>query len=418
MSEVINSVSDPQATSPAVVVTTKRKRRRKPTKQKKPYPGFPLTANTHIKRWVKKIKGHIYYFGPLSDPEAALKKYLEQKDDLYAGRRPVNPDTVFTVEKLVNKFLAFKRGRVDSKELSARSFEEYYATCQRILKAFGWNRAVTDVRTEDFESYRLACAKKWGPHRLSGEVQRVRSLFKFAFDAGHIEKTIRFGPAFVKPSKQRMRQHRAESEKKFFKREEIHRMLDAAGLQLRTMILLGVNCGFGNRDCGMLPLSALDLERGWLEFPRPKTAIDRRIPLWPETVAALREVLAKRPAPKEPEAETKVFVTKYGGSWAKKAELRTTKNGTPTGNRDNPVSKETRKLLDRLNLNGHRNFYCLRHVFETVAGESRDQVAVDAIMGHVDPSMGAVYREQISDERLQAVTEYVRQWLFGVKKAA
>ncbi|MEZ6145059.1 MAG: hypothetical protein R3B91_06425 [Planctomycetaceae bacterium] len=48
------------------------------------------------------------------------------------------------------------------------------------------------------------------------------------------------------------------------------------------------------------------------------------------------------------------------------------------------------------------NFYALRHTFETIGGESRDRVAVDAIMGHVDPSMGALYREQISDDRLQA----------------
>ena len=43
---------------------------------------------------------------------------------------------------------------------------------------------------------------------------------------------------------------------------------------------------------------------------------------------------------------------------------------------------------------------------ETIGGESsRDQVAVDAIMGHVDPSMAAVYRGGISDERFRAVTD-------------
>jgi hypothetical protein len=47
-------------------------------------------------------------------------------------------------------------------------------------------------------------------------------------------------------------------------------------------------------------------------------------------------------------------------------------------------------------------------VFEAEGGEARDQVAVDAIKGHVDPSMRAQHRERISDERLQAVTEHVR----------
>lgn len=36
-------------------------------------------------------------------------------------------------------------------------------------------------------------------------------------------------------------------------------------------------------------------------------------------------------------------------------------------------------------------------------------------MGHAvsDRDMSAVYRERISDERLVAVTDYVREWLFG-----
>jgi hypothetical protein len=47
-----------------------------------------------------------------------------------------------------------------------------------------------------------------------------------------------------------------------------------------------------------LPLSAVDLDAGVIDFPRPKTGIPRRCPLWPETAAAIRELLAKRPAPR------------------------------------------------------------------------------------------------------------------------
>ena len=76
-----------------------------------------------------------------------------------------------------------------------------------------------------------------------------------------------------------------------------------------------------------------------------------------------------------------------------------------------------RYLLDKLDM--HRpglNFYALRHTFETIAGESRDQVAVNHIMGHADQSMAGVYRERISDERLVAVTDCVRDWLFSEKE--
>ena len=55
----------------------------------------------------------------------------------------------------------------------------------------------------------------------------------------------------------------------------------------------------------------------------------------------------------------------------------------------------------------------LRHTFETIGGESRDQVAVDHIMGHARDDMASRYRERISDERLKAVTETIHRWLFG-----
>ncbi len=57
----------------------------------KPYPDFPLTAHP-CGQWCKKIRGHLYYFGPWSDPDGALKTYFERKDDLHAGRTP-RPDS-------------------------------------------------------------------------------------------------------------------------------------------------------------------------------------------------------------------------------------------------------------------------------------------------------------------------------------
>ena len=76
-----------------------------------------------------------------------------------------------------------------------------------------------------------------------------------------------------------------------FEADEIRRILDVAGPIRRAMVLLGANCGFGNTDVATLPQAAVDLDSGWIDFPRPKTEINRRVPLWPETVTAL---LARR----------------------------------------------------------------------------------------------------------------------------
>ena len=65
-----------------------------------------------------------------------------------------------------------------------------------------------------------------------------------------------------------------------------------------------------------------------------------------------------------------------------------------------------------------RGFYTFRRVFETVAGDSRDQVAVDYIMGHSRGDMASVYRQSIADDRLQAVVDHVHKWLFLPKQVA
>jgi len=252
---------------------------------------------------------------------------------------------------------------------------------------------------------RASIAKTSNPNTLGNEVQRIRTLFKYGYDAGLIDKPIRFGPTFKRPAKRILRALRQKKGPKMFEVGELRQLIEAADQPLKAMILLGVNCGFGNSDVGTLPKSALDLKRGWVNYPRPKTAIERRCPLWPETIETIQEAIATRPEPKLPDHDNLVFITKYGQPWSKATS-------------DNPVTKETRKLLDRLDLHRPgRGFYSLRHTFATVAGETCDQVAVNFIMCHADDSMAGVYRERISDERLHSVSDYVRRWLF-VKKSA
>jgi integrase len=373
----------------------------KPGKPSKPYPEFPLTAHP-AGQWCKKIRGKLHYFGKWDDPDGALRKYLAEKDALHAGRTPRPDPGAVTVKDAVNGFLNLKKQLVDVGELRPRTWEGYKEACDLLVSVFGKLRLLDDLSADDFSSLRDRLARKYGVYRLANSIQVVRSVFKYAFEAGLINTPVRFGPGFKRPSKKSIRLHRAKAGPKLFTREEILRILDAAGVPLRAMILLGINCGFGNHDCGTLPISAVDLERGFLDYPRPKTGIPRRCPLWAETIVALREALARRPEPKKPEHAALFFVTKYGGSWGK---------DTP----DSPVAKEFAKILRALNINGRKGpgFYTLRHVFRTVADASKDQIATDHIMGHARDDMASLYREGISDERLRAVTDYVRAWLFG-----
>jgi integrase len=369
-------------------------------KPAKPYPEFPLFAHPSG-QWAKKIRGRTVYFGKWDDPDAALTNYLRQKDDLHAGRIP-RPDTALaTVKDACNAFLNAKQDALDAGELSPRTWTEYRAVCGLLVERFGKGRLLSDLGAQDFTALRKHMAAKWGALRLANVIQYVRSVFKYAYDSELIDRPIRFGPMFKRPSRKVVRLHRAEQGKKLFAASEIRRLIDAAGVQLRAMILLGINCGMGNSDCGNLPLSAVDLDNAVLDYPRPKTGIARRCPLWPETVTALREALAKRREPKSHDDAKLVFVTKYGLSWEKCSG-------------ENPVSQETAKLLRKLHINGRKGlgFYTLRHTFRTIADEAKDQPATDHIMGHETSHMSSYYRESIADERLRAVTDHVRKWLF------
>jgi integrase len=128
-------------------------------------------------------------------------------------------------------------------------------------------------------------------------------------DEDLVEKAVKFGKQFAKPGKKTQRLHRAQNGPRMFEAHELRTILARAKPQMRAMILLGINCGFGNSDVSALPQRAVNLETGWIDFPRPKTGIPRRCPLWPETVTAIREALARRVAPKDPADEGLVFLT-------------------------------------------------------------------------------------------------------------
>jgi integrase len=405
---------------------SRRRRKAKHGRPAKPYPEFPLYAHP-LGYWSKKVNGTILHFGswakvvnkeltplPYEDGwQAALRVYKARIDDAQSGRlgrgsvvNTADARVGLTVADLCNRFLTAKLRKKDSREIGTRTFQEYRDTTDLLIGAFGAKRVVESLTAEDFEALRASMTKKWGPVRLGNSITRVKSVFKYGVDNGHIDRAVRFGSEFKKPGKSVMRRHRAANGERMLEPAQLRQLITAAPVPLRAMILLGLNCGFGNGDCAALPLSAPDLDRATVDYPRPKTGIERRCPLWPETVEALRAVLAARPAPATRDGENLVFLNSRGSPWVCVRERSRTDN----------VAIQFGNLLKGCGL--HRDglgFYTLRHVFRTAADAARDPVAIDLIMGHADPSMGGHYRERIDDSRLKAVTDHVRAWLFGAE---
>ncbi len=267
----------------------------KPVKPAKPYPDFPLFPHA-TRRWAKKIRGQLHYSGPWDDADSALATYLEQQDALHAGPKPRQASGGISIKELCNQFLIAKRALVDSGELTNRSWQDYKAACDLIVSQFGKGLLVADLDPEEFVAMRGKMAKKWGPVTLGNVIQRICVVFKFAWDNGLIDRPVRYGQGFKRPSRKVVRIDRAKKGPKLFTADEIRRLLAAAGTAMRAMILLGINGGFGNADCGRLPLSAVDLGVGLIDFPHPDTGIPRRCALWPDTVFWSRVVLLRWPA--------------------------------------------------------------------------------------------------------------------------
>ena len=271
------------------------------------------------------------------------------------------------MRELVNQFLNSKRRLMENAELSARMHHDYYGNCETVLELLGRDSLVESLKAEDFEILRANLSKSVGLVTLGNRIRMTRVLFKFGYDADLIDKPVRFGPGFKTPAKKLLRADRQSRPVRMFQADELRQIVDNADPILKAMVLLGINCGFGQTDCSSLPQSAVDLERGWITFPRPKTAVMRRCPLWPETIEAVRVAIAKRPKAKRDEFAGRAFLTRCGVPFVRSGSVGSVIDG---------VAQQFRKLLVELDLAGNRRaFYALRHTFETIGGASRDQIA-------------------------------------------
>jgi len=401
-----------------------RTRRRKPAK---PYPSFPLTPHNNG-QWCKKVRGKVYFFGVWEDPDAALQNYLRQAPDLHAGRQPrsstLSEDRP-TVKQVCNHYLTYQLRRSQAGEIGHRWFEDCRTVLESLASFVGPGRLALDLSPDDFLRYRQKLArtglggrKPLGVHALTRAITVVRGVFKYAYEMNLIDRPIRYGRAFDRPSSTLKRKSRRAAElangKRLFQADEIQALLKAAQGPLRALILLGINGGFGNTDCAALPISAVDWTRGVIEFDRPKTGAERLVPLWPETLQALKEVLATRPKLADKEVEGLLFLTPSGKAWVRQHVHRGDDGGVAKVVHVDTVGEQFNILLWKLDLKRRGiGFYTLRHTFRTWADEVRDQHAIHRIMGHTIPGMSGIYVEEISLDRLRAVVEHVRDKLFS-----
>ncbi len=375
------------------------------SRPQKPYKDYPLYPHSSG-QWAKTIKGQKVYFGPWEDPDAALGRYMRHVAGM--PQRPmevVQPDSV-TLEELIHSWLGSKKLSVEAGELSARTYASYLEHAKLFERAVIKQQIVYLMQPSDFAAIRARLAAGVGPRTLEVRMTVFRGIFKWGYEiAGLLPTMPRFGGALKKPPARAIRAARYAAGMRMWKANEIRAILDKANVHCRAFIYFGINAGFEAHDVSgltnLMVLPILNNETTVLEFPRPKTAIRRSCPLWPETIKALRDSIAQRPTPRLISAEDKVFVTKFGRAYGNELHSK------PVSNLFFATAVAAGLRRDNV------GFLGLRHSFRTIADEVPDRPAVDRIMGHLDKYMGEAYREHISVVRLEAVVNHVRDWLLN-----
>lgn len=264
--------------------SNRTKSKSKPAKPAKPYADFPLFPHD-TKRWAKKIRQRMHYFGPWredpqfyqADWQAALELYQYKNDYLQQGKTPppMNP-TALTVEQLVNEFLAHRDAKKDSGELSQRTWNDYKQVGTLLVASFGRHTTVESLTPADFGKLRESMAERLGLVALGNTIGRVKTFFTHAFKDELIERPVRMGLSFTKPSKTSVKRERETKPPKIFTIDELQAIWHAADKQMRAFVLLSLNGGLGNAGYRTTRESSY---RGWLgEVPSPQNDGCTRVP--------------------------------------------------------------------------------------------------------------------------------------------
>jgi hypothetical protein len=197
------------------MTTNDSSRKSRGDKPAKPSKDYPLTPHGNG-QWCKKIRscaypdGKVWFFGTWDDPQAALQKYLDEKDDILAGRDPKRSQTGTNLVDLVNRFLTDRQQQVtEGANISREHFKDLRVDCGRLLDAMGRNVTVEALRPDDFARLRIKLAEGVSAKTLEGRIARLRSVFQFGVDT-ELYDSVRWGTQFKKPHKPQLERERIQ----------------------------------------------------------------------------------------------------------------------------------------------------------------------------------------------------------------
>jgi integrase len=346
----------------------------------------------------KYIDGRSYSLGKDYKTVHPRLRQLEAEAKFEPACKETGKD--LTVGQMTEGFYDWYRQQIAKGERRAISLKTHMTAHRFLRQAFDDDDRVNDLTPGDFRRLEKVCLA--GNIRQNTARNRLNSciaVFNWATDMYPGEVVVKRGLYLKRIDKKKQRAEKKEKNLPWTA-DEAQKVLSLSlrpehswravyGGQLHLAILIGLNTGSTPKE--ILEYTWADVEPdGWMTPPRSKNGNFRRFRLWPEVMA----LLGKRPAtPSKPLLK-----------W------------TVTGGIGSMVTRNFILLKKAENLPTGWTFYSTRTTLINNcynAGFTSDVAAIECITGHSNNHASHFYRERPDDERIWAVLQSQREWLFG-----
>jgi integrase len=316
-----------------------------------------------------------------------------------------------TVHVILGKWLLDRRAEAQRGELGGGSFMEYKRSAKRINAAIG-HMLTDDVSPDVVKQLYAKLHARHGEEMSKRILGHFRAAARYAADMNWC-RPLRLGSNLIAKLTAR---EQPKMKWRLYTPVEIGAILAAcdkriAGarggfyrdswVQLKAMILLALNGGYGATELSQLTKPVVDLNVGLIDHARGKTGEQHVVPLWPETIDSLKPVLAQR------QKDELLFRTRSGNPWTRVELILKAGKLVKTNPIDN-VNWAFGALVRPLGLKiPGQGFYKLRHLHATTVDAAGDPHATFTLAGHALPGSRSPY-VRVGLDRVRKVVEYAR----------
>lgn len=317
-----------------------------------------------------------------------------------------------TIEDLVGIFLAHLWQRHTTgmpRKLERRTYDDYVEVLDRFVELVGPDNLAIRAEPQWFTKFARSIAKKAVSSRRR-EIIYLTAFFNWAGPGRHnlnfYKKPVEFGPDLVKPEESLLRAAMSQNNDCYTPAQYMKALTAVRECPMLMAIgLLGLNAAYLPSDLTKLPINKVDLDAGIVEFPRPKSGIERKTVLMPETVFYLRRYLAVRPQPSIEMGDAEpLFLRDDGLAFNQRIADEAAEREEAEPVRANHTSSLSGywRAATGLPTKG------LRTTFATNADDAEDQRAVDVVMGHAAKTVRQKhYVKHFDPQRLRKIVEHV-----------